>query len=275
MPTARRPPGADRESFNLLGRSDESNQHVVKPAAGTAALTVQQRRALFDDGFIYLRRVVDLGVTREMENDVWSLLADRGVREDDRETWSSDQEWHLQAVRKDDRPPAETPALRVVLDDLFGADCWAQPRDWGQVLFTFPIALPWSPRGGPWHLNHPFSCSSGTITGVNAFLFVADVSEQGGGTLVLRGSPQLVERFVVESDDLADEKMATTQRGFLNSREMLRELTHPSGLDLVRFHGAGFRCRRHLGTRRGAGRSGGRRRRLPSLGTAQPVGERR
>ena len=170
-----------------------------------------------------------------MENSIWSLLAARGVRPDNRETWSPDHEWHLQAHRRHDQPPVETAALRVSLDDLFGVGRWSRPRDWGQVLVTFPTPPPWSPRGGPWHLDHPFASSGDAIAGVNAFLFVADVGERAGGTLILRRSPYLVARFVSEVGDLADEKMATTQRLFLESRKALREMTHSSGSDLARF----------------------------------------
>jgi hypothetical protein len=199
-----------------------------------------ERRAFFDDGFIYLREAFDVSAAREMENAVWSVLSGSGVHRDKRETWSSDYESHLQAVRKQDRPPVEIPAVRLVLDDLFGAGSWRGPRNWGQVLMTFPTAPPWSPRGGLWHLDHPFSAPGSAITGVNVFLFVADVGEQGGGTLVLRGSPALVARFVAEGGEVGDEKLATTRRRFFGSREVLREMTSASGSDLARFMGKDF-----------------------------------
>lgn len=196
--------------------------------------------AFFDDGFVYLRGAFDVSAAREMKNAVWSVLTRSGVDRNSRETWSSDYEVHLQAVRKQDRPPAEVPAVRLVLDDLFGAGAWVGPRDWGQVLLTFPTAHPRSPRGGHWHLDHPFSLPRGMITGVNAFLFVADVGEQGGGTLMLRGSPALVARFTAEGGVIDDEKMGETRRRFFRSREVLQEMTRTSGLDLARFMGRDF-----------------------------------
>jgi hypothetical protein len=197
-------------------------------------------RAFFDDGFIYLRGALDVSAARDMEDAVWSVLSRSGVHRDNRETWSSEYECHLQAVRKQDRPPAEVPAVRLVLDGLFGAGAWTGPRDWGQVLMTFQAASPWSPRGGLWHLDHPFPLQGSTITGVNAFLFVADVGVQGGGTLILRGSPALVARFVAEGGGAAGEKMSMTRRRFLGWRAVLREMSRASGSDLTRFMAGDF-----------------------------------
>jgi hypothetical protein len=198
------------------------------------------RSAFFDDGFVYLRGALSVSAAREMEDAVWSVLSASGVHRDNRATWSADYEVHLQAVRKQDRPPAEVPAVRLVLDDLLGAGTWTRPRNWGQVLLTFPTAPPWSPRGGLWHLDHPFSLPGGVITGVNVFLFVADAGERGGGTLILRGSPALVARFVAEGGEVAGEKMSVTRRRFFGSREVLREMTRAPGPDLARFMAGDF-----------------------------------
>jgi hypothetical protein len=64
---------------------------------------------------------------------------------------------------------------------------------------------------------------------------VADVGAQGGGTLILRGSPALVARFVAEGGVADGEKMAATRRRFFGSRQMLQEMTRTSGPDLARF----------------------------------------
>jgi hypothetical protein len=76
---------------------------------------------------------------------------------------------------------------------------------------------------------------------------VADVGEQGGGTLILRGSPALVARFAAEGGGAGGEKMAATRRRFLGSREARREMTRAPGPDLARFMARDFDidgCRR-------------------------------
>jgi len=233
-----------------------------------------QRQAFFDDGFIYLRGALDGSAAREMENAIWSVLSRRGVHRDNRETWSPDSASRLQAVRKQDRPPAEIPAVRLVLDDLFGAGTWTRPRDWGQVLMTFPAAPPWSPRGGLWHLDHPFSLPGGTITGVNAFLFVADVGAGGrdvdparvprpGGTIRRRG--RRGRRREDGRDATAVLRLAPGAAG-----DDAYVGTGPGAV-----HGQGLRHRRGAGEGRGADRQGGRHRGLPSLAAAHAFSERR
>jgi hypothetical protein len=89
-------------------------------------------------------------------------------------------------------------------------------------------------------LDHPFWQPGGLITGVNVFLFVADVGEQGGGTLVLRGSPALVARFAAADGRVAGEKMSLTRGRFFRSCDVLREMTRAAGPGLARFMAGDF-----------------------------------
>jgi ectoine hydroxylase-related dioxygenase (phytanoyl-CoA dioxygenase family) len=82
------------------------------------------------------------------------------------------------------------------LDDLFGTGVWRTPANWGQVLVTFPTPEPWDVPHRPWHLDHRYDQPPEVIWGVNVFLFVDEVESRGGGTLVVRGSPIHVGRFV-------------------------------------------------------------------------------
>jgi ectoine hydroxylase-related dioxygenase (phytanoyl-CoA dioxygenase family) len=50
----------------------------------------------------------------------------------------------------------------------------------------------------PWHLDHRYDQPHDVVWGVNVFLFVDEVEPRGGGTLVVRGSPQHVRRFTSE-----------------------------------------------------------------------------
>jgi hypothetical protein len=160
----------------------------------------EELRRFTDDGYVVLRGAVDDAVTAAMRERLWSLLAGRGVTIADPSTWALEATTHLQSLRKGDPAPHDAKPVRAVFDGVFGADGWKSPRDWGQVLFTLPSPPPWAPHV-VWHLDHPFLQRPGSISGINAFLFVDDVVPRGGGTLALRSSPQLVGRFVRDHAD--------------------------------------------------------------------------
>ena len=130
-----------------------------------------------------------------MRAGTWEALGARGIAERDPSTWarSDCQTWiavkptcsGLDAVGPDD-----SPAVRLLLDELLGPTR-SSGRDWGKTL----VALPerdsvWSVPGTAWHFDHLYR-SPGVVTAVNLFLLIDDVAPRGGGTAVVRNSPQL------------------------------------------------------------------------------------
>lgn len=73
-----------------------------------------------------------------MRRRVWHRLAHNGADPNDRGTWSADKATGLQAIRMADPPPADSPVIRGILDDVFGDGAWAALRHCGQALVTFP-----------------------------------------------------------------------------------------------------------------------------------------
>ena len=90
-------------------------------------------------------------------------------------------------------------AFTQALDDLMGEGTWRTPPTWGQVLVTYPCTGPWDVPHRPWHLDHRYDQPAGQLSGMNVFLFVDEVGPRGGGTLVVRGSPRHIQRFVAQA----------------------------------------------------------------------------
>jgi hypothetical protein len=158
-------------------------------------LSDQQRRAFFEDGFVTLPGVVEPDVVARMRERIWRRLEHGGADRTDPTTWRHEQTVGLRVIRKGDPDPHDSPRYTGALDDLFGPDGWRTPPTWGQVLVTYPSRVPWFVPHRPWHLDHPYPPHE-PLSGVNVFLFVDDVEPRGGGTVVVRGSPQHVARFV-------------------------------------------------------------------------------
>ncbi len=161
----------------------------------------EQLTAFRREGFVRLPGAVPADEIRDMRQRLWALMEERGALRDDPSTW--DAAWgaassRLHAIRRGDGSPDACPVLRSALDAVFAGNDWRAKDHWGQALVTFPRADQWIVPKRPWHLDHPYIWpQSDWISGVNMFLFVADIAPGGGGTCVVRSSPQLVGRYGV------------------------------------------------------------------------------
>jgi ectoine hydroxylase-related dioxygenase (phytanoyl-CoA dioxygenase family) len=82
--------------------------------------------------------------------------------------------------------------VRGVLDDLLGEGAWPPPRDWGRPLVTFPEPGTWDVPAGQWHWDSPCELHIDRLRGLFVVSFISSVARQGGGTLILAGSPRLL-----------------------------------------------------------------------------------
>jgi hypothetical protein len=158
-------------------------------------LTAEQLRAFHDDGFVALSGAVATADVDRMRERIWRRLEHKGAVRNDPSTWRAEQTFGLRTARRGDPDPHDSSVFTGALDDVFGAGVWRAPAHWGQVLVTFPMGAPWDLPHRPWHLDHRYDQPPDIIWGANVFLFVDVVEPRGGGTLVVRGSPQHVRRF--------------------------------------------------------------------------------
>jgi len=76
---------------------------------------------------------------------------------------------------------------------VFGAGAWTAPGLGSQLLFTFPTPPPWVLPAQTWHIDSGFERPSAPVRTVKLFGLMDDVEPTGGGTLMLAGSPRLVD----------------------------------------------------------------------------------
>ena len=190
-------------------------------------LSEDQRRAFHEDGYLRLPAAVPSAATERMRERLWRMLEHRGACRDDPSTWTPAAATRLQGMRKGDVAPHDSPTVVDALDDLIGPGAWRAQRHWGQVLVTFPNREVWDVPHRPWHIDHGYDFPRDAIWGVNVFLFVDDVQPEGGGTLVLHGSPRIMRAFV---DGLrpATRTQKQLRHAFDASDPYLKALSDPS-----------------------------------------------
>jgi hypothetical protein len=171
---------------------------------------------LFDEsGIAYLRGALPREDALAIADRVWHAYAARGVQRDDRSTWP--EGWRglqvkLQALRKSGVfAPFGNDAVSAAITQLLG-EGWYEPDPWGGPLISFPTPGPWELPPYGWHSDHPATGDVARPSIVRMFGFVSDVGPQGGGTLVIEGSHELLRRLAAESPDNNAGKSAVAKR---------------------------------------------------------------
>lgn len=147
-------------------------------------------------GFVRLRGVFSRDAAA-MEDRVWKHLErSEGLRRGEPASWPRGGVVGLQTLKRQavfDAIGGE--ALHDALDQLLGAGRWQRPKDWGQVLVTFPSSTESAARA-PWHTDFDFRGPAGRVFGALVFSYLSDVPPGAGGTLAVAGSHRLIRRFV-------------------------------------------------------------------------------
>ena len=150
------------------------------------------------DGVVVLRSAFDDGEAAFLREQVWRHIErDTAVRLKDPRSWASETNFGLRAVESRGIWHAvhSNPAVVEALDQVFGPNQWVQHGP-PQILLTFPSPSPWrSPSG--WHIDFGWDLPTWPVYAVKMFALLDRVEPGGGGTLLLRGSHQLMERLRV------------------------------------------------------------------------------
>ena len=133
-----------------------------------------------------------------MRERIWRRLEHNGAVRDDPSTWRPHQANGLRPSVGPTPTPATSPVFAGALDDLFGAGRVAHAGQLGPGARDLPDrrARGTCRTGRGTSTTPTDQPPGGRSAGVNVFLFVDDVEPRGGGTVVVRGSPRHVERFV-------------------------------------------------------------------------------
>jgi hypothetical protein len=186
------------------------------------------------EGFVRVPSAFTREQAAAMASRVWQTLEhEYGVVRDDPASWHLEQAWGLQSLKRHSVfEPIGGEKLTAALDAWMGRGGWQRPKDWGQMLVTFPTPGPWTLPHRVWHTDFPYHTryagSSGRIGGALVLTFVSDVPPRSGGTLVVAGSPAVVRRFLEgrprAKRENRQEKMKTVRQALMQSDPWLADL---------------------------------------------------
>jgi hypothetical protein len=131
---------------------------------------------------------------------VWEILGRRGIVRDAPATWPVGRPGKLQSIhRAGVYAPFEGERLDGIVDDVLGAGRWV--RFGGPApLISFPEPGPWELPHKSWHFDLPARGGGDRPVALRLLGIVEAVRPQGGGTLVVEGSHELVRRQVRDHD---------------------------------------------------------------------------
>ncbi len=176
------------------------------------------------DGIVRLPAAFGADAAANMREVIWRELATRHSIERDRpETWPQGAAWSLKnSKRSRVFDSILSPAVVDALDALFGAGRWQSPKNWGNVLVTFPDAEEWTVPHRIWHSDFPPTLRPDQVDVVKVWAVCSGIQPGGGGTPQLAGSHRLFARWLAANPQ-TDYKRA--KLGFLQSHPWLRSLS--------------------------------------------------
>jgi hypothetical protein len=179
-------------------------------------------------GVLKVERAFSDGEAARMRDVVWNELRHRHrIARDDPATWNRHPPTGLRSTKRSAAfAPICGPVIHELLDALFGAGQWRQPKHYGNVLVTMPVAGDWRVPHKIWHSDFPPTLPPDRLTAVKLWALFDDVDTGGGGTPQLAGSHLAFSRYLARTHE-SDYKRA--KFGFLNSHAWLRDLTRDDG----------------------------------------------
>ena len=186
-----------------------------------------------DVGYVRVREAFDSRAATSMLTGIWDELGRRHhVDRNDRSTWPYGP---VNDLKTSKTSPIGMqmfgPRLHETLDELMGPGQWSLPRRPGFVLCTFPgEGITWRVPDRLWHSDFTLvgtrAPALDPLSAVTLFAFHDDVLPEGGGTLVLRRSHRIAERFVESLPDELPPGFDTNLR-LMRHHPWLDELRHP------------------------------------------------
>jgi Phytanoyl-CoA dioxygenase (PhyH) len=171
-------------------------------------LTRQQIEQFVADGYVALRGAVPIDVIRECQDVVWRDLDSRGIRRDDRSTWSRPV---VRLGTPEGGPFIAAGTSRVLwetYDQLLGENTWWKRHGVGG---TIPVRFPSAedPGDAGWHIDGSFDGPDGEywvnarskMRGLLVLFLLTDVDEWSAPTRILAGSHLDVPRVLAPAGD--------------------------------------------------------------------------
>jgi hypothetical protein len=181
-------------------------------------------------GYVKLPQAFAAERAMAVQTFLWHKLAERGVRKDDRATWTKPLVHIKEQFNGAVFQACETERLAGAVEDLVGEGRWRTKggeANWGwwPVNFAVGAERAWDVPTGGWHWDgmHFRHTVDAPDQGLLLLCIFSEVAPRGGGTLVAEGSHRSVARFLRQHEDGIAYKRA--MKTFPTSHAWFQDLT--------------------------------------------------
>lgn len=162
-------------------------------------LTREELAFFHEKGYVRVTDALSAAFVARVQEAIWEQLeAKHSVVRNDPTTW---QTWWM-GINKDkiDARAKKELGERLVgaVNQLLGVGQWRPLKTLGGLLMTMPDKSKAWDRVFDWHFDNAPRQYQANMNELMLFTFYSSVKSQGGGTLILSGSPRLVEKFIAE-----------------------------------------------------------------------------
>ena len=201
-----------------------------------------------EKGWVRLQQAFDRRTAEICHSFMWGHLGDEcGLRRDDPSTWNTEALLGSNGLNKKATHPVfqgvSSVRLLSAAEQVNGGKAVLAPKSLGSFLVTFPRHILGSPHlqpqqwklprngtGTGWHWDgNPAAWMDTDAPGVKVFTLFSDIAKRGGGTLLLEGSPLLIDRFFQGlSPEERTVKQNPLRKRFDTLHPWIRKLVAPS-----------------------------------------------
>lgn len=177
-------------------------------------LTQEQVNQFIELGWVKVEQAFPKEAALEAQSIVWENVEKRGIRKDDRSTWTEEMVQLNETYEHDEFQKCNTTRLADAIEDLVGEGRWANRTVYGEsdkkvgygwwpVNFSQGANKPWSVPTTGWHwdgihFRHYIDSPEQGLLCLNLF---SEIGKQGGGTLVAEGSHKVIAKFLSKQTD--------------------------------------------------------------------------
>jgi hypothetical protein len=179
-------------------------------------------------GYVRIPAALPPAFVAQVQDVVWAQLKQRaGVIREDPATWRPDVVPINKTVIDQAAGVEIGQRLTEAVDHLLGVDQWRPLNTLGGLLLTMPGGSPetWNVPTTGWHMDNDPRNYRGKVDKLMLFTFYSAVQPQGGGTLILSGSPRLLEQYMGTQEADCIPGPATFLEQIANWHPWLGELT--------------------------------------------------
>ena len=192
-------------------------------------MTSAERSEFDQTGFLRLQGAIPEGDVELVRDRIWEELKQRcGALRSDPATWPA---MNPKGINKLARSGAFDSTcshpVQNAIDDLLGPGSWEKPAHWGSALISFPSKGPWFLPDKAWHLDLAGSsvmAEADEVPGIQVFAILESLVPQGGGTVALAGSHQLVRRLAQHPESIGTGRSADIRAAVDEAVSSLRHL---------------------------------------------------